>query len=191
MVNDQKPNQPPFSKYNVLRQNNVGQTIIQTVAQKDVKQVKSSAQVETCVGHSVRHKSCGLKSEGKKHGKSTNRKSQTLGVRFKYGELECIRTKAMQAGCDTNTYIRASALGSDYKQPRDPELIKALNAAIRELNMQGVNLNQIAKRVNSGNVPLGETEGLIGNIARSIFRANDMVSAAIRQGRDWPEEELR
>ena len=169
--------QIPFSKYHVLRQ---------PVRQPDTlshKTEKSYAQVETCVAQSVRHKSCGLKSKGKKKGKS-----QTLGVRFKDGELASIRIKAMQAGCNTNTYIRASALGSDYKQPRDPELLKALNAAVRELTMQGINLNQIARRMNSENVPLDEAEGLLGTIARSLFKAHGVVSVAITQGRDWPEE---
>jgi len=169
------PNQKPFSKYDVLRQ--------PQVSDNNLSDNKSYAQVETCVAQSVRHMSCGLKSVHRKKGKS-----ETLGIRFRAEELGIIRTKAMQAGCNTNTYIRASALGSDYKQPRDPELLNALNTAVRELTMQGINLNQIARRVNSENIPLGKAEGLLGMIACSIFKAHETVSAAIRQGRDWPEE---
>ena len=165
------PDQKPYSKYDVLRWQ-----------PKQVKQ-NSSAQVATSVTQSVLQKSCGLKPK-----RFDDQKSETCSVRFRAGELTIIRTEALQAGCDTNTYIRAASLGSDYKQPRDPELLKALNAVVRELTMQGVNLNQIAKHMNSGNVPLDEAEGLIGQIARSMFKAHEAVSRAIRQGKEWPEE---
>jgi predicted DNA binding CopG/RHH family protein len=105
---------------------------------------KSSAQVETSVAHPVRQKSSELKL-----GDQTERKSQTLGVRFQAEELVIIKLKAQAAGCPTNTYIRAAALKSDYKPPINPELHKTLLAINRELTAQGRNLNQIAKQMNS------------------------------------------
>jgi len=174
MTDDNNPDQRPYSKYDVLRR------------QPEVSNSKSYAQVATSVAQSVRQKSGGLKPVGKK-----DEKSETLGIRFKAGELPIIRTKALLAGCDTNTYIRAASLNSDYKQPRDPELLKAFNAAVRELTMQGVNLNQIAKHLNGGNVPLDEAQGLVGQIARGLFKAHDAIGRAITQGRMWPMEKIR
>lgn len=145
-------------------------------------------QAPKCQTTKATRKSCGLKSgvlKNKKKGKS-----ETLGIRFREGELGIIRIKALQAGCTTNTYIRASALGSEYKQPRDPELLKALHIANRELTMQGVNLNQIARQLNSGQARLDEAEGMIGQIARSMFHAHKAVRHAITQGKMWPEDEV-
>jgi len=152
------------------------------------KKQKSSAQVALCVAHSVRHKAGGLKSRGRKYG-SRNQKSQTLGIRFRRGELSIIKTKALLAGVDTNSYIRASALDSDYKQPMNPVLFEALHAANRELTMQGVNLNQIAKHMNSGQASLAEADNLLGMIARSMFKTHKAVRYALTGEKLWPDEE--
>jgi len=79
-----------------------------------------------------------------------------LGVRFSEAELAIVKSKARASGCTTNGYIRASALGSSYSPPLDPELKRVLLAFVRELNAQGNNLNQIARQVNAGIVPSGQ-----------------------------------
>lgn len=101
---------------------------------------KSSAQVDPGVAPR------GRASAAPKHGK----RSHPLGVRFSAAELEIVKRKARDSGCTTNSYIRASALGSEYKVPVHKELRLTLLASNRELTSIGRNINQIAKQLNSG-----------------------------------------
>src|SRR5690242_10534553 len=61
-------------------------------------------------------------------GSTARKRPAPLAVRFSAAELVTIRAKAKSAGCTTNRYIRAAALGSDYRAPLDPELARALLA---------------------------------------------------------------
>lgn len=71
------------------------------------------------------------------------------GIRWSDQEREILASRVAEAGYPTvSAYVRAAALRAKLAQARainraDPELI-------RELNRIGVNLNQIAKIVNTG-----------------------------------------
>lgn len=105
--------------------------------------LKSYAQVDPMVAPG------GRASAEPKHG----RRLHPLGVRFSAAEIEIVRRKARDAGCTVNSYIRAAALGSDYKPPVHQELRLTLLASNRELTAIGRNINQIAKQLNSGISP--------------------------------------
>lgn len=119
---------------------------------------ESFAQVESLV---VPNSGCGLKPDGSTKmvvplGSTTRERPDPLSVRFSAIELETVKAKAKAVGCSTNSYIRASALGSDYRPPADPELTRALLRIYRELNAQGNNVNQIARQLNGGLVLPGQ-----------------------------------
>jgi len=147
---------------------------------------KSYAQVESLVVPN----SGGLKPGGSTsqvYGGGTtasNKRLAPLSVRFSEAELEIVKAKARTVGCSTNSYVRASALGSDYKPPADPELTSALLGLNRELTAQGNNLNQIARRVNGEGATEAQADSLLGMIARSMLRTHRAVRAALAWGKD-------
>ena len=100
-----------------------------------------------------------------------------LGVRFSAAELEVVKRKARNAGCTVNSYIRASALGSDYKVPVHQELRLSLLASNRELTALGRNINQIARQLNSGASPLAIHP--IGSIQTAVLETLAIVRAAL------------
>jgi hypothetical protein len=142
---------------------------------------KNSVQVETSVAQTVRRKVCGLKPEAK-----VEKKSATYGVRFKTEELVIVRTKAQLAGCSTNSYIRATVLGSDYKQPINPELQKTLLMLNRELTAQGNNLNQIARHLNEGAATPSQGVAMLDAIRRPLVQALLAVKNALVQKAPQP-----
>lgn len=148
---------------------------------------KSETQVRSPVAHSVLQDSNELKLDQKPRQvvpQNHTVKSELLGVRFQAGELSIIRLKAQLAGVPTNTYIRAAALGSDYKSPADAGLIKALQTLSLELTRQGNNLNQIAKHLNGGKASPAEAEGFLGIIVRSHIQTHKAIRAALSAGKE-------
>jgi hypothetical protein len=93
-----------------------------------------------------------------------------------------IRQKADTAGISLGRYIRASALGSHYKPPTDPELIKTLLTLARELTGQGNNLNQIAKHLNGNIITQAQGESMMDILGRSIVKTLHYVRKALSQG---------
>ncbi|MGB9153407.1 MAG: plasmid mobilization relaxosome protein MobC [Alphaproteobacteria bacterium] len=142
---------------------------------------KSYAQVATSVTQTVLQKSCELKLKGLE-----GQKSETCSVRFQAGELAIIRTKAQLAGVSTNSYIRASSLGSAYKQPINPELQRTLLALNRELTAQGNNLNQIAKHMNNGTATPSRGLTILESIRVPLVVALMTVRHALVQGEPQP-----
>ena len=147
---------------------------------------ESFAQVESLVAP---NSGCGLKpvgstktperrSTGKSRGSTARKRPGPLAVRFSAAELATIRAKAKGAGCSTNRYIRAAALGSDYRAPLDPELARALLALRRELAAQGNNLNQIARQLNAGIVLPGQ-DALLDALALSTEETHRAVRRAL------------
>lgn len=142
---------------------------------------KSSAQVETSVTHVVLQKSGGLKPV-----LHNQPKSETVSVRFKGGELPIIRAKALQAGCTTNSYIRASVLGSDYVAPANPELVKALLALNLELTAHGRNINQLAKHLNSHAMTVEQGMAVLESIRRPLIQALQAVKHTLAPNMPTP-----
>lgn len=82
---------------------------------------------------------------------------------FKENEWELIQKKAAAAKLDTTNYIKQMALNG-YIIEYD---LKLLNDFIYELNKIGVNINQIAKRVNeTGSIHEDEIEAIQGDMER-------------------------
>lgn len=178
MTDDFKSDQRPFSKYDVLR--------CQT---NQVKQ-KSSAQVESWVSpQGGVTNSSGLKPETKQAAKKKNirKRANPLTVRLSDKERAIIAQKAFNIGYSINAYIRAAALGSDYKPPIGRDMVMALLAVKRELTAQGRNLNQIAHRHNSNMLKEAETNSMLGVIAQSLLKAHEAVGTALSWGREYPD----
>ena len=122
----------------------------QNVGQKDTKNFKSCAQVESSVAphvaHSVAH-AVAPHSAGS-FPRPQCRKSYTHGLRLREGEISLIRQKAHELNISVNTYIRAKALGDDYIAKPPAWLRDVLLKLYAELARQGNNLNQLARNVN-------------------------------------------
>jgi hypothetical protein len=148
--------------------------------------VKSSAQVETSVGQNVLQKSCELRSSKKKEKNKEPKYPPPLRVRYRtYEEREKVIKAAKEAGIGSvSGYLRAVSLGSDYKPPANPELLKALLAANKELTAQGRNLNQIAKHLNQGTASKEQGGGLLAILARSLLRAHQAIRKALAGGKE-------
>jgi len=133
---------------------------------------------------------CALKREGitstnRGNSPSARRKrirSSPLTIRVSDNQKTIIKEKADTAGISLGRYIRASALGSHYKPPTDPELIKALLMLARELTSQGNNLNQIAKQLNGNIITQAQGDSMMDVLGRSIVKTLHYVRKALSQG---------
>ena len=76
-------------------------------------------------------------------------KTYPRGVRFSLDEIDTIKERARAAGCSFNAYVRATALGEQYKPPMGKGLRLALLDLNRELTAHGNNINQIARHLNA------------------------------------------
>jgi hypothetical protein len=174
---------PPAQKGNVARAEADEERVAQSVA-------KSSAQVGTYVAHPVLVKSGELKLKELLPTLHTtpppHKTLHPLGVRFSEEELALVRIKAQMVGCTVNRYIRASALGSDYTPPHDPELVDTLRATLRELLAHGNNLNQIARQMNAKVMSAAQAEGALGAISPPYLKTLSAVRTALAHGRYEP-----
>ena len=75
------------------------------------------------------------------------RRSRTVGVRLTAGEAEALGEQARAARLSLGAYVRRRALGQWVRVVEE----RRLGAGeLRELNRIGVNLNQVARLLNSG-----------------------------------------
>lgn len=75
------------------------------------------------------------------------RRTRTVGVRLTAGEAEALSEQARAARLSLGAYVRRRALGQRVRVLEE----RRLGAAeLRELNRIGVNLNQVARQLNSG-----------------------------------------
>ncbi len=170
------------SKYDVLRR------------QTEKVSPKSYAQVESLVvPQAVLPNSCGLKpgmsntQRKPKKKKNSTKRPAPLSIRLSEKDRAIIAQKAFNIGYSVNAYVRAAALGSDYKPLISRDMVLALLAVRWELTAQGRNLNQIAHRLNSDIHSEAETNSMLGVIARSLLKAHEAVGAALTWGREYPE----
>jgi len=105
-----------------------------------------------------------------------------LTIRLSERQKGIIRAKAQAAAISVNRFVLAAALGSDYKPPIDPELVRALLRVYRELNAQGNNLNQIARQLNAGLVLPGQAV-MLDALALSIQESLRRLQTALAEGR--------
>jgi hypothetical protein len=80
-------------------------------------------------------------------------RTRIVSIRFRPAEWESVRERAALCGLSPSRYLRRTALGS---VPRArPGAVE--RAAVHQLARIGNNLNQLAKRANSG-LPVGRGE---------------------------------
>ena len=78
------------------------------------------------------------------------RRARTVGVRVTAAEAAELRERAQAARLSMGAYLRRRALGQRVRSAVE----RRLGAAeLRELNRIGVNLNQMARALNSGAAP--------------------------------------
>lgn len=80
-------------------------------------------------------------------------RSQRLNLRFTLDEWRCVIAKATAAGLTPTAFCHQAALGSQIEVAPEsaPRLSKSVDIAqVVALNRIGVNLNQIARALNSG-----------------------------------------
>jgi Bacterial mobilisation protein (MobC) len=149
----------------------------------------SYAQVESLRMHNSRG---GLKPVGSTHDgitwdddsmdRDSTKRPSPLTIRLSERQKQIIRTKAQAAAISINRFVLSAALGSDYKPPIDPELVRALLRVYRELNAQGNNLNQIARQLNAGLTLPGQA-AMLDALATSIQETLRRLQTALAEGR--------
>lgn len=139
---------------------------------------KSYAQVAPSVQRqAVSQRACGLKP-----GES---RVSHIGIRFARQEREFIVQQAKKTGLTLSEYIRASALGPGYAATIDPMKRQLLKDAIRELNRQGNNLNQIARHLNAGSLTSEQSERELSRLEQSLIAAQRAMRAALAEGQSY------
>jgi hypothetical protein len=93
---------------------------------------------------------------------------------------------ARKAGCSFRGYIRAAALGSDYKPPVNPELRQILLMLYQELKRQGGNLNQIARQLNSYQLSFAQAQPSIDAVSKSLLATYQAIRTALSHGTAEP-----
>ena len=97
------------------------------------------------------------------------RRTRTVGVRVTEAEAAELRERAQAARLSMGAYLRRRALGQRVRMAAE----RRLGAAeLRELNRIGVNLNQMARAMNSGAAaPAGTRE--------AVERVGELVAALL------------
>ncbi|MEM9598279.1 MAG: plasmid mobilization relaxosome protein MobC [Acidobacteriota bacterium] len=103
----------------------------------------------------------------------------TLGGRFSVDEADLVRLRAQRSRLTVSTYLRSLALDApDVQQPRllvDPELV-------RQIIRVGVNLNQIARKLNAGHLVdgFGLRQCLVDTLV-ALDRVTERIAEEARQ----------
>ena len=96
------------------------------------------------------------------------RRTRTVGVRVTEAEAEELRERAQGARLSMGAYLRRRALGQRVRSAVE----RRLGAAeMRELNRIGVNLNQMARALNSGAVSSpAETQEAVERVGELVAK---------------------
>ena len=99
------------------------------------------------------------------------RRTRTIGVRVTAAELSAIAERAGAIRLTTATYMRRRSLGEPVQQAQPARRLGT--AEFRELVRIGVNLNQVARSLNTGAavVPAGTRE--------AVERVGELVEALV------------
>lgn len=129
-------------------------------------------------------------SRGRPHLAETERLGEVVRLRLSGREADHVRLTAREAGLSVSAYLRARACG--YQIPHPPHRRGADPAVLNELNRIGVNLNQIARNLNSGRRNRVDLEAVIGELQGTLRRlADETFSGADGSGADSPEDERK
>lgn len=157
---------------------------------KKVSDSKSYAQVARLVAPEVSPRVApnAIAGRSPRPRKKQSRTYQSYGVKLKTEELELIRAKAAAINMTVNAYIRATALGEDYIPKPPPWQREVLLKLYVELAAQGLNLNQIARSVNSGHI---SAEAALLSVDRQhtiLQKLFDDIGFALAGGRKPPKD---
>ena len=95
------------------------------------------------------------------------RRTRTVGVRVTEAEAEELQERAQAARLSMGAYLRRRALGQRVRMAAD----RRLGAAeLRELNRIGVNLNQMARAMNSGAAAPAGTREAVERVGELVAR---------------------
>ena len=104
------------------------------------------------------------------------KRSEVLRARVTFAEKMHVEEQASAAGIDPSEYLRRRALGFMVS----PAPRRADAALVSELNRIGVNLNQIARNLNSGrteradvDVALAELRGVLSQVLLPMGELDD------------------
>ena len=96
-----------------------------------------------------------------------HRRTRTVGVRVTEAEAAELRERAQAARLSMGAYLRRRALGQRVRMVAE----RRLGAAeLRELNRIGVNLNQMARAMNSGAAAPAETRAAVERVGELVAR---------------------
>jgi hypothetical protein len=89
-------------------------------------------------------------------------KINIIGARFSNEDLDLIKAKANELGMPHTAYIRMMATSScKLHQSATVTIVDPIRILIhKELRQQGVNLNQVARAINTANLAVGATSRL-------------------------------
>ena len=98
----------------------------------------------------------------------SERRRRTIGVRVTEAEAAELRERAQAARLSVGAYLRRRALGQRVRSAVE----RRLGAAeLRELNRIGVNLNQMARALNSGAVSSSaETRATVEQVGEMVAK---------------------
>ncbi|WP_103028285.1 plasmid mobilization protein [Salinibacter altiplanensis] len=99
------------------------------------------------------------------------RRSLTHGLRLSPNEKEELEARADRAGLSLSEYLRRKALGKPVKTKVDGK-------ALKELNRIGVNLNQLARAANRGDILIG------GQVREAIEELRSLIEEIDSQPAD-------
>ena len=95
------------------------------------------------------------------------RRTRTVGVRVTEAEAEELQERAQGARLSIGAYLRRRGLGQRVRMATD----RRLGAAeLRELNRIGVNLNQMARAMNSGAASPAGTRETVEQVSELVAR---------------------
>lgn len=95
------------------------------------------------------------------------RRSRTVGVRLTAGEAEALSAQARAARLSLGAYVRRRALGQRVRVVEE----RRLGAEeLRELNRIGVNLNQVARQLNSGAAAPAGTRAAVERVGEMVAK---------------------
>lgn len=88
-------------------------------------------------------------------GSETRKREKTTTIRFSADELDTVKSRAREAGLSTGSWLRQVAINAPPpRQARRPVVDRELLAvALARMGKIGSNINQLAKKANTGVTP--------------------------------------
>lgn len=115
-----------------------------------------------------------------------DKKSDSFKIRATADVIEVIRMKARKLGLPTNRFILAVLLGTDYKLPVTPEVLKILFALNGELTSHGQCFREIAGHFKTDTKAYREGLELLETLRVPLTRTLASVREALTQGTPQP-----